>query len=65
MEYLVIKVMFAEVVKGYDPNRAARVLKAAGWLRTESDRNTVRCDLRAHGMSNKEVCYAITLPEEE
>jgi uncharacterized protein (DUF927 family) len=65
MEYLVIKVMFAEVVKGYDPNRAARVLKAAGWLRTESDRNTVRCDLRAYGMSNKEACYAITLPEEE
>ena len=65
IEYIVPKDKFKDVVTGHQSNRAAKVLKAAGWLRTESDRNTVRCDLRAHGMSNKEVCYAITLPDEE
>lgn len=65
IEYIVPKDKFKDVVTGHQSTRAAKVLKAAGWLRSESDRNTIRCDLRAHGMSNKEVCYAITLPDEE
>lgn len=54
-----------EVMKGFNPKRAATVLEKAGWLRrgTETDRLTVKVAFRFTG-KKRESFYVIVPPEE-
>ena len=61
-EYLILPEPFrAEVVKGYSPRRAAAVLRDAGWLRRNGNKNSAVCTLPDMGQRR---VYAVTLPED-
>ena len=56
-EYAVLPEVFrTEVIKGFSPRRAAAVLKAAGWLRSDEDRATTKRDLPGMGRVR---CYVL------
>lgn len=63
IEFIILPESFkAEVVKGFNTSRAARVLAAAGWLRRgESDRLTCKVTLPDMGRAS---CYVIAPPQE-
>lgn len=62
-EFIFLPSVFsAEVLRGHDASRAAKVLKQAGWLRTNEKGLQVKVALPGLGRPR---CYVVALPDEQ